>query len=213
MLHARLQRDCSDMAKSGEMSLADFEIAMPFDRAGVASRLAALLSRTGQAEVDTDVVFTLYAAEGDAQPTYIGQVRTAHVQHMHSACTTVRTARMCSVHAAHVQCMHIACAAHVQRICHGYTGQAYVNLHECLRAAKDHLGSEEPPLVLETDESRAVGTLMVSVRALAAMRALVSPTPPPPPRAMVAAPKGFEETHHERDTADNEWEWDLDTGG
>eukprot|EP00964_Phaeocystis_antarctica_P000856 scaffold470_cov71-Phaeocystis_antarctica.AAC.3 len=113
------------MSKSGQISLGDFEIAMPFDHPGVAPRLAALLSRTGQAQVDTDVVFTLYAAQGDAQP--------------------------------------------------GYIGQAYVNLHECLRAAKDHVGAEEPQLVLETDDSRAVGTLQVSVRALAAMRALVSP--------------------------------------
>ena len=162
MMHARLQRDCSRMTKSGQISLGDFEIAMPFDHPGVAPRLAALLSRTGQAQVDTDVVFTLYAAQGDAQP--------------------------------------------------GYIGQAYVNLHECLRAAKDHVGAEEPQLVLETDDSRAVGTLQVSVRALAAMRALVSPAAAAAARPR-AAPKGLEETHYEGDTADNEWEWDLDTGG
>ena len=87
-----------------------------------------------------------------------------------------------------------------------HRAQAYVNLHECLRAAKDHLGAEEPPLVFETDDSRAVGTLKVSVRALAAMRALAGPA--------AVGPKGFEETHYKGDTADNnEWEWDLDTGG
>ena len=163
MLHARLQRDCSRMTKSGQISLGDFEIAMPFDHPGVAPRLAALLSRTGQAQVDTDVVFTLYAAEGDAQP--------------------------------------------------GYIGQAYVNLHECLRAAKDHVGAEEPQLVLETDDSRAVATLQVSVRALAAMRALVSPAAAAAAARPRATPKGLEETHYQGDTADNEWEWDLDTGG
>ena len=92
-------------------------------------------------------------------------------------------------------------------------------MHECLRAAKDHLGSQESPLVLETEQSQAVGTLSVSVRALAAMRALTSPPPlqPQPPRAAgaaaVAASKGLDETHLEGDTADSEWEWDIDTGG
>ena len=69
--------------------------------------------------------------------------------------------------------------------------------------------------MLETDDSRAVGRLQVSVRALAAMRALVSPAAAaaaatPRPRA---TPKGLEETHYQGDTADNEWDWDLDTGG
>jgi len=165
MMHARLQRDCSRMSESGQISLGDFEMTMPFDHPGVAPRMAQLLSRTGQAQVETDVVFTLYAVQGDAQPAYIGQ--------------------------------------------------AFVNLHECLRAAKDHVGAEEPQLVLETDDSRAVGRLQVSVRALAAMRALVSPAAAaaaatPRPRA---TPKGLEETHYQGDTADNEWDWDLDTGG
>ena len=154
MMHTRLLRDCSRMSKSGQLSLGDFEMPMPFEHPSVAPRLAALLARTGQAQVDTDVVFTLYAAQGAAQPAYLGQ--------------------------------------------------AYVNLHECLRAAKDHLGAEEPQLVLEADDI-AVGTLEVSVRALAAMRALVSPA--------TAPPKGLDETHYQADIADHEWEWDLDTGG
>lgn len=164
MMHARLLRDCSRMSKSGQLSLGDFEMTMPFEHPSVAPRLAALLSRTGQAQVDTDVVFTLYAAQGDAQPAYLGQ--------------------------------------------------AYVNLHECLRAAKDHVGAEEPQLVLEADDSRAVGTLEVSVRALAAMRALVRPAMAAAAAARPrATPKGLDETHYQADIADHEWEWDLDTGG
>ena len=164
MMHTRLLRDCSRMSKAGQLSLGDFEMPMPFEHPSVAPRLAALLARTGQAQVDTDVVFTLYAAQGDAQPAFIGQ--------------------------------------------------AYVNLHECLRAAKDHLGAEEPQLVLEADDI-AVGTLEVSVRALAAMRALVSPATAAAAAAAGprATPKGLDETHYQADIADHEWEWDLDTGG
>ena len=68
--------------------------------------------------------------------------------------------------------------------------------------------------MLEADDI-AVGTLEVSVRALAAMRALVSPATAAAAAAVGprATPKGLDETHYQADIADHEWEWDLDTGG
>ena len=73
--------------------------------------------------------------------------------------------------------------------------------------------------MLETDESHAVGTLRVTVRALEAMLALLqraaaaTAAAPPPPKGGAAARKVVDETHFQEDMADDELDWDIDVDG
>lgn len=70
-----------------------------------------------------------------------------------------------------------------------YLGEAYVNLHDCLRRGRNVERDELQP-ILDKDDN-VVGEICVTVDALAAMHALVGPQSP------AARPRSLDQTHRE----------------